>query len=462
MTRRLRDRWAQWESPTERRGTPGDPSAAPHVRPVRRNRYVDLVRLVAIVVVVVGHWLNTIVIVVRGQPEGESALAVVGYMRWLTLLLQVMPLFFFAGGYAAAASWPSWHSRGGRWAGWTYGRFVRLLRPTTWFVAIMAGVATVAALLRADPSVLAQAGWGVALQLWFIPVFLLMLVLAVPMVTAWNRVGWLLLAGAIAVVAVVDVLVRAADVPVVGWVNYLLVPAAGIVLGIAWHAGNLGGRIPVALLAGGALVLLALIALMGYPPWMIGVPGEPPANTSPPNLALMAYSAAQLGVVLLLEPPLRRALERPRAWRVVVQGNSVVMTLYLWHMVPVLILAALIAATGLPTGPPAGTLAWWGLRIVWIGALTLLLAGVVRLMGRFERPSPPRPSLAGWVPSGLLLTCAALTGYALSRLALGGFAPSGHIAVGPLALYGTGMLALWLAAHSSRTTAHTPSQPIGS
>jgi hypothetical protein len=288
----------------------------------------------------------------------------------------------------------------------------------------------------------------------------MMLVLAVPMVTAWYRVGWLLLAGAIAVVAVVDVLVRAADAPVVGWVNYLVVPAAGIVLGIAWHAGALGGRIPVALLAGGALVLLALIALLGYPPWMIGVPGEPPANTSPPNLALMAYSAAQLGVVLLLEPPLRRALEGPRAWRVVVQGNSVVMTLYLWHMVPVLILAALIAATGLPTGPPAGTLAWWGLRIVWIGALTLLLAGVVRLMGRFERPSPPRPGLTGWVPSVLLLTCAALTGYALSQLALGGFAPSGHIAVGPLALYGAGMLALWLATHSSRTTAHTPAPPI--
>jgi len=201
---------------------------------------------------------------------------------------------------------------------------------------------------------------------------------------------------------------------------------------------------------------------MGYPPWMIGVPGEPPANTSPPNLALMAYSAAQLGAVLLVERPLRRTLERPRVWKVVVQGNSVLMTLYLWHMVPVLILAALIAATGLPTGPPAGTVAWWGLRIVWIGALMLLLAGVVRLMARFERPTPPRPGLTGWLPSVLLLACAALTGYALSRLALGGFAPVGHIAIGPLAIYGTGMLALWLAARPPGTTVHTRARPSGS
>ena len=46
---------------------------------------------------------------------------------------------------------------------------------------------------------------------------------------------------------------------------------------------------------------------------MIGVPGEPPANTAPPNLALVAYASAQIGLVLLLERPGRRLLERPSA-----------------------------------------------------------------------------------------------------------------------------------------------------
>jgi hypothetical protein len=423
---------------------------SPTQAPAGRNRYVDLVRLVAIVVVVLGHWLASIIVVEDGQPQGRSALAEIGYMRWLTLLLQVMPMFFLAGGYAAAASWPSWRARGGRWAGWTCSRFVRLLRPTTWFVGLMAAAAGVASLLGAPSQALAQAGWGVALQLWFLPVYLLLLLLAVPMLAAWNRVRWLLLAGLIAVVAVVDVLVRVLDIAAAGWLSYLAAPAAGLVLGISWHAGSLARRsVRISMLVGGALSLLVLIAGFGYPPWMVGVPGEPPANTAPPNLALVAFSAVQVGLVLLLEGPGRRLLQRPSAWGAVIRGNSVIMTTYLWHMVPVVIIAALIAALDLPTGPPPGGVAWWATRLLWFAILGLPLLGLVSVMARFERPPPPRVALAGWAASSLLVGCAALTGYALARLAVGGFAPSGQLAVGPLATYSAGVLALWLASRRS-------------
>ncbi len=427
---------------------------------MRRNRYVDLVRLVAILVVVSGHWLATIIVVDDGQPRGLSALGEVGCMRWLTLLLQVMPMFFVAGGYAAAASWRSWRGRGGHWAGWAHTRLTRLLRPTAWLVAIMAVAAGAAALLGAEPSMLAQAGWGVALQLWFLPVYLLLLVLAVPMLAAWDRAGWLLLGAAILVVAGIDVLVRVVEVPAAGWVSYLVAPAAGLALGAAWHAGALARRaVPIAMLLGGALALLGLVAGFGYPPWMIGVPGEPPANTAPPNLALVAYSAAQIGAVVLLERPGRRLLERPRAWAAVVRGNAVIMTLYLWHMVPVLLVAALLAGTGLPTGPEPGTPGWWALRVVWIGVLGLLLAGLVPLVGRFERPGAPRPGLAGWAPSALLVACAALAGCSLARLAVDGFAPAGHLATGPLACYAASMLALWAAGWLAPT--RTPAGAAG-
>lgn len=452
-----------------RRAAPAADAQSPHglvpppglhpartVAPAERNRYVDLVRLVAILVVILGHWLASIIVVVDGRPQGRSALAEIGYMRWLTLLLQVMPMFFLAGGYAAAASWPSWRARGGRWAAWTHRRFVRLLRPTTWFIGIMAGAAGVAALLGAPSSALAQAGWGVALQLWFLPVYLLLLVLAVPMIAAWERVRWVLLATLIGVVAVVDVLVRVLGVPVVGWLSYFAAPAAGLVLGVAWHAGALARRgIPVAMVVGGALTLLVLIAGFGYPPWMVGVPGEPPANTAPPNVALVAFSAAQIGLVLLLEQPGRRLLERPGTWVAVLRVNSVIMTMYLWHMVPVLIVAAVLATTGLPTGPTPGGVAWWATRPLWFGVLGAILAVLVGLVGRFERPSPPRQDLAGWVASALLLACATLTGYALARLAVLGFAPSGHLAIGPLAAYAAGLLALWLAGSLA------PRQPSG-
>jgi hypothetical protein len=178
---------------------------------------------------------------------------------------------------------------------------------------------------------------------------------------------------------------------------------------------------------------------------MIGVPDEPPANTAPPNLALVAYASAQIGLVLLLEAPARRLLARPLLWAAVLRGNSVIMTMYLWHMVPVLILAALLAVTGFPTGPEPGGLAWWGGRVLWIGVLAGILVGLVRLVGRFERPGRALLGLAGWLPSALLVACAALAGYALARLAVGGFAPSGSVAIGPLVAYGCAVLALWLA-----------------
>lgn len=451
MTRRRRAATAPGVLPAPQGPYPGDTDSGPIPRSAARNRYVDLVRFVAIVVVILGHWLATIIVVEDGRPRGLTALAEIGYMRWLTLLLQVMPMFFLAGGYAAAASWPAWRARGGRWAGWMQSRLSRLLRPTSWFLGIIATAAGVAVLLGAPAAVLAQAGWGVALQLWFLPVYLLLLVLAVPMIAAWNRVGWLLLGAAFAAIAVVDVLVRLLDVGIAGWVSYLVAPAAGLVLGVAWHAGALARRaVPIALLVGGALALLFLIAVLGYPPWMVGVPGEPPANTAPPNLALVAYSAAQVGLVLLLERPGRRLLERPRVWAAVLRGNAVMMTMYLWHMVPVLVVAAVLAVTGLPTGPTPGSVAWWAARLAWFAILGAILAGVVRLASRFERANPPRPDLTGWAPSLLLLAAVALTGWALARLAVGGFAPGGSPAIGPLASYTAGMVALWLAGVPAR------------
>lgn len=427
---------------------PGSASSVPAAAsaPAGHNRYVALVRLAAILVVVVGHWLNTIVVVNDATPTGQSALEVIGYARWLTLALQVMPMFFLAGGYAAAVSWPRWTGRGGRWAGWTHSRLVRLLKPTSWYLGIMAALTWLALLVGLDRAVVEQAGWGVALQLWFLPVYMLMVMIAVPLVIAWERTGWLAVAACVLLVAGVDVGLRMGLPEAVGWASFLPAPAGAFLLGIAWHAGALDKRVVrAAMLVGGVVALVVLVAFFDYPPWMIGVPGEPSSNTNPPNLALVAYATAQIGAVLLLERPLQRWLERPRVWTTVIRGNAVIMSLYLWHMVPVLIVGALMVALGLPAGPTPGALAWWAWRIVWIGVLAVLLAGVVAVVGRFERVRSTRRDLAGSAAASLLVVCAALTGVALSRLALGGFAADGHLAVGALAAYAAGVVALWLA-----------------
>jgi len=223
-------------------------------------------------------------------------------------------MFFLAGGYAAAAPGRRGLPEGGAGLAGRMPGSCGCWRPTSWFVGMVAGATGVAALLGAPASVLAQAGWGVALQLWFLPVYLLLLVLAVPMITAWNRARWLLLAAGIAVVVAVDVLVRGHDVTGAGWVNYVVAPAAGLVLGIAWHAGALARRaVPIAL-----LVAAYWSCWCWLPASAIPVDDRRPRRAArqhgASNLALAAYSSAQIGLVLLLEGPGRRLLQRPRIW----------------------------------------------------------------------------------------------------------------------------------------------------
>jgi len=99
--------------------------------PARRERYVDLLRAVAITMVVVGHWL---IVVIDHDPSGRlrghNALEELVRARPGTWLFQVMPLFFLVGGYANAASLEAYRRRGaggGDWLCDRSGRAARLL-----------------------------------------------------------------------------------------------------------------------------------------------------------------------------------------------------------------------------------------------------------------------------------------------------------------------------------------------
>lgn len=89
---------------------------------MERNRYADLLRVVAIGGVVYGHWLLISVIYRNGQLSGLDALEYVSWGRWVTWLFQVMPVFFLVGGYVNAQSWMAHHAQGENWTRWVRDR----------------------------------------------------------------------------------------------------------------------------------------------------------------------------------------------------------------------------------------------------------------------------------------------------------------------------------------------------
>jgi Acyltransferase family len=410
-----------------------------------RNRYADLLRVVALGAVVYGHWLLTDVTYHNRQLGGVDALGYVSWGRWGTWLFQVVPVFFLVGGYANARSWMA--HREHTWPWWIRRRAVRLLRPTTVYVVVAVLAVTGVRLAHiVSPAELAQAGWVVALQLWFLPVYLLLIALTPALLAAHRRWGLAVPTAMAVAAAAVDAAVLRAHLPVIGFANYLLVWGTIHQLGFAWQDGSLTRPRwrPYALAVFGALALAALLRWSPFPVDMIG-DGEHVTNTTPPSIALLAFAAVQAGVLLALEPAVSRLLARPGLWRTVTRLNNKAMTVYLWHMAPVIIIAVAFYPTGVMPQPAIGTAAWWALRLGWFVLLTEVLVLVVVAFAWADRPSRPPPAGTGpprFASTVILLAGLAAVGVGLARLAIAGFAPAGELPVPALVAYAAGLAAV--------------------
>ncbi|GGN80206.1 hypothetical protein GCM10011579_065530 [Streptomyces albiflavescens] len=234
----------------------------------------------------------------------------------------------------------------------------------------------------ADPDTLALVGWAMAMQFWFLPVYLLLSALT-PLLHAVHRRWGLLVPVAMGAAAVAaDALVAIVHAPYAGLLNYVLVWGVAYQLGFCWRDGLLTRRRLVAavLAVGGGLAFAALVALGPFPVSLLLVTGQTPSNTNPPSAAMLAWAVAQVGLCLLAAPAVRRLLQHERVWRVVRPVGGASMTLYLWHMLPVLVVAAAFYLTGLAPEPLFGSAAWWGLRVPWLLVLGVVLAGVVPVL----------------------------------------------------------------------------------
>lgn len=200
-----------------------------------RNVYADFLRVGSICRVVLGHWLATSISYQDGHVQGADVLALLPWAQWLTLVFQVIPVFFVVGGYANAVSWTAHRARGAAWGSWLYRRAARLLMPTTLYICAGTVAAALCVIWGADRTGLATAGWTVALQLWFLPVYLVLLTLTPAMHAAHRRWGLLVPAVLGVAAVVVDTAVLLVEVPSLGWLNYVLVWGCLHQLGFSWH-----------------------------------------------------------------------------------------------------------------------------------------------------------------------------------------------------------------------------------
>ncbi len=397
-----------------------------------RNLAVDFYRVSGVVLIVLGHWLAGSVTYHDGQFGRENPLLDMPWTQWLTWIFQAVPVFFFVAGYAGAVSWA--HRRdadGFSREAWIRHRLARVLGPTTVYVALVSVVVVVLQALGVAGYVLEYAGWAVAMHLWFLAVYVLVVSLTPVAIAAQRRWGLRPVLALAAGVVIVDAVSLAGHVPYLGWLNYLLCWGLLYQLGIAWHGGLFAGRRPVMLAAGSAVALALLIRLGPYPVSMIGVPGQAIENTTPPTVAMLAYGCTQVGLAAAVAPALNRLLRPRLVQRALSTANANVMALYLWHMVPVVIVAFVGYPAGLIPQPHEGTAAWWLVRLEWIAILSLVTAVEIILLWSLRRffaaPLPMlRVPLSDRRAEIVMLTGALLAAGGLHWLAQVGFAPDGR------------------------------------
>lgn len=357
--------------------------------PADRDRTVDLLRAASILVVVFGHWTMA---ALEQKPSGFEATNVLALTprAWLiTWLLQVMPVFFLVGGFSNAVVLQKRPALARFYAT----RLERLLAPTIVLAGAFISIGVVWKLIPGlDQKLNREVTRIVAQPLWFLGIYLLA-ILAGPLTYRLhdrNRTTTLAALGASALV--VDGLRIGLDRPGLGYFNFVFVWVFAHQLGYWLHDGWFDRQHPRrhCLIAVASLgVMVALCASGKYPGSMVGLPGEE-SNLNPPSAMLLFHAIWMASLVALARPALARWCARERNWMLVIAANSMIMTIFLWHLPALVAGAGVLLGIGKLDVEPA-TLTWWLWRPAWYVLLLGFLVPLVVLLRRFEQPrwSPP-------------------------------------------------------------------------
>jgi hypothetical protein len=344
--------------------------------PVTRDRAIDVIRIVSLVGVVVGHTIMATSTLQDGVFIWSNLLTASVVFQALTWVFQIMPLFFFAG---VAACIDSWHN-GSSWGNWLIRRCTRLYRPVFYYLAFWV---TALALLRYFlPEHVYEPVAGISIQLlWFLGAYVLVLA-TVPLLSDVTTTGRLVaaVAGLYAFIAVVDaVRINVDGLSGLGYLNLVawLIPG---VLGVAYRRNLLAGRAALML---GAVMLAVNLALMWVGPYelsLVGIATQDLKNMTPPSLLLAGHAIMMCAFTIAAAPAIARWARHPRVWWLTAIGNSGAMTLYLWHIPPLLAMHLVFDYLGHPRYDPTapGFIALSVLQLVIMAVLVAIAFVLLR------------------------------------------------------------------------------------
>ncbi len=335
--------------------------------PADRNRYVDLLRALSIGAVVLGHWIMAAPSF-DGNAHMQHLLDIQPWSRWLTWIFQVMPVFFFVGGFSNGVSWDSAQRKNLRYGEWLDARLRRLLGPAVPLVILWLLLALVGKELGVH-SEFTRIGSQVSLvPVWFLAIYFVIVSIVPVTRSLWQRFGFWSVGAPLLMAVFGDWVFFNTPFTWYGWFNYLFIWGAVHQMGYAWQQQ----RFPSVLWCGlvsiaGWLLLVYLTHFGPYPLSLVGVPSQELSNTTPPKLPLLALATGQIGLLMLLEKPARRLLANRKPWAATVLVNGLIMPIFLWHSTVMMLLigAAFWLAPFFLTAVP-GSEQWWFYRPAWV------------------------------------------------------------------------------------------------
>jgi hypothetical protein len=368
---------------------------------------MSLLRILSLTGIVLGESLLAFVM----RDDSEPAWA------WpFTWLLQLVPLFFLAGGHSNLLAWRAME---GHYVTYVASRVGWLIRPVLAFVIAWLVVPLSLELLRAPESAVAEFSRLIVQPLWLLGLYLLV-VAATPLMHRLHEA-----------LPVVTPLVLLAGVVGLGFVGGSLAAHVGGVLvallfaQLAFHyADGTLWRIPRAVLLGvaaAAFAGLVLLTVFGAQPKLQLAEPTGYAAFAPSLAGVLLIGVVQVALVALPRERGLRALSTSAPARVAAVVRAAPMTVYLVYLCAMLVLEGLVGVASKATG------IGWLTQPRTIFAVGLIALPTLLAFLWFERrpPAPAEPAIGPPPRRGWQDLLAAILGVAYGALGVVGFAVAG-------------------------------------